>query len=401
MTLNKKQKEAFDEVMNGSHRVILLRGSSGVGKSTTVIEIIKNYPGTVLITATTNKAKALLQEATGMEAHTTHSALGYIMTKQDYDLRLSKVREPLKADLIVVDEVSMLEQRVYNTLIAEPYKKILLVGDELQLPAVNQRAELEPDYIITLTEQMRQKDDDQDLKDFLYKVRTAIKEGKKATLMNDIPSNIILYKDFKSFAQAYHKCSNSKRILAYTNAVVDKYNHSIAQQQNNVSFISGDLVMIDKPLGKNKNGDVLEVREGTQTELGWKVTLVDDEGILHHIFVPRSKSVEQELLNEAANNGVEEYWRVKDKMIRLKHIYASTIHKAQGQTIDEVFIDVTDINAQTKIKPNSYNGYRRPMDFDTFYRLLYVAISRMRIKAHLFIGQVRNYKYIKKRWENG
>ena len=78
-----------------------------------------------------------------------------------------------------------------------------------------------------------------------------------------------------------------------------------------------------------------------------------------------------------------------------KHIYASTIHKAQGMTLDEVFIDATDVFKQLTRKPTKYNNYNRPISIEEFLKLMYVAISRMRYKAHLYVGETRNYKYLK------
>lgn len=359
-------------------------------------EIIKKYPGTVLVTATTNKAKNNLQEATGVEALTTHSALGYIMSKNEYDLKLSKVRESKEADLLVIDEVSMLEERVYQSALQGSYKKILLVGDELQLPSVNTQANIKPDITITLTEQMRQAEDDHKLKEFFYKVRTAIKAGKRGNLMDEAPENIMIYKYFGEFVQAYRKCKNNKRILAYTNQVVDRYNAAISKTKG-FMYNLGDILVLDKPLGSAKNGDYVTVTEAEVGDLGWKLTVVTELGHSYKILVPKSKEVENKLLTKAANDGQAEYWRVKESIFRPKHIFASTIHKAQGMTIDEVFIDVTDLNAQTKVKPTRFNAYKKPMDFDTFYRLLYVAMSRMKVKAHLFIGQERTYKYFNRK----
>ena len=85
-----------------------------------------------------------------------------------------------------------------------------------------------------------------------------------------------------------------------------------------------------------------------------------------------------------------------DTIYHPKQIYASTVHKAQGMTIEEVFIDVRDIYQQLFRVPSKYNHYNKPISLEEYLRLIYVAISRMSYKAHLFIGEKRDYKTLKK-----
>ena len=61
------------------------------------------------------------------------------------------------------------------------------------------------------------------------------------------------------------------------------------------------------------------------------------------------------------------------------HADALTVYGAQGSTYDEVFIDATDMmTARANVR-----------------RMAYVGISRARHKAHVFVGEERNYKYFK------
>ena len=401
MELNKEQQQVYDlAIQENDIKVILLKGSPGTGKTETLKRIIKDYPGTVLVTATTNKAKALLQEAIPEDreapynqAYTTHSAMGFSMIKSGYDEVLSKVREPMLADLLIVDEISMLPSVVHKAINPENYKKILYVGDELQLGAIGHKAEIVADVEVNLTQQMRQNDDDEALKDFFYRMRNIIKTGKKESLISKCPLNVMTYDRFKDFANAYKACKGSKRILAYTNKVVDSYNKNISGKNH---YQVDDLLMLDRPArGGFKNGDIVRVTKVKEEDHRYSISFVNEQGYNGFGYVYKSKAYEKRDLDEEASDSLSSYWDLRDRILHPKHLFASTVHKAQGQTLDEVFIDLRDIFMQTTKRPTQWNNYAKPMSFDEYYRLLYVAISRMRVKAHIFFGKDRDYKLIK------
>ena len=89
------------------NRIVVLRGAAGTGKSFVLSQIVKDYKGSVLVTATTHKAKNNLQTSIGVKAYTTHSALGFNMTRNGIEQYLSDIREPIEADLLIIDEMSM------------------------------------------------------------------------------------------------------------------------------------------------------------------------------------------------------------------------------------------------------------------------------------------------------
>lgn len=394
MNLNRKQLIVYNwfiSAMPKDARTVLLTGAAGTGKSYLISKIAQNFKGSVLITATTNKAKANLKEATGKEAYTTHSALGFVMIRNGTQEYLSDINEVREADLLIVDEVSMLPNQVYQKILKTPYKYILFVGDECQLPAVGVKAKIQTDLSMNLTQQMRQDEMDVKLKRYMEKLRESIKSKKLLDFSQDLPSNISMYEDHKEFCKAYLNCESSKRILAYSNKVIDAYNNNINGKER---YKAGDLLVIDKPLGKAKNGDIVEVVTAGEYEDRF-VVRVSFDGNQYGFYVMKSKTLEEKFLNKALEIGQEYYWNTVDSIYHPKHIYASTIHKAQGQTIEEVFIDARDIAAQLDRKPSRYNHYNGPISIEEFLKLVYVAISRMKTKAHLFIGEKRNYKNLK------
>ncbi|RUT51685.1 hypothetical protein BWK51_00090 [Campylobacter fetus] len=390
--LNEQQQIVYDKVLNGDERVILLQGEAGTGKSYTLSSIAKDYPGSVLITATTNKAKGLLQSNTGLQTYTTHSALGFNMIRNGIFEYLSDVREPKISDLLIIDEVSMLPSEVYQKAVESEFKKILLVGDEAQLPAIGLKASIKPDIIITLTKQMRQSSNEK-LSNYLSRLREAITSKKILDITEELPEEIVIYDKHKDFCKAYLNSNNSKRLLTYSNKTVDSYNFNI----NTIRYKQGDLLVLDHPLGKLRNGDIVEILEVKHNDKlkCFELKVCSDEEI-YNILVFETISAKEQYLIQVLNNYPDDYWSHKDKIFNPKHIYASTIHKAQGQSIDEVFIDVSDILAQTKRRPSKFNNYNKPISVQEYLRLLYVAISRMRLKAHLFIGDKRDYKQLKK-----
>jgi len=387
--LTEQQKIAYDAVINSDKRIITILGNAGVGKSFIISQIAKDYDKSFLITATTNKAKELLEQQTGRKCFTTHSIAGYVMAKNGIRLDLTKVRDPISAHMIIVDEFSMLTQNILNTLLQAPYEKIVLVGDLLQLPAIGLKAKIPSDSVIVqLTENMRQQEN-QALKVWLDDIRENIKQQKYFDITaGSLPPDVYMYNDHKLFAQQYLNCNSSKRILAYSNQVVDSYNRNINEEK----FKINDFVIIDKPLGNCKNGDILQIIDLTEEDDKYQMTL--QQGLdIYYINVFKTKKAESDILVKCKTTA--EYWTKVDTIYHPKHLFASTVHKAQGQTIDEVFIDLTYIKSQLFRKPTKYNHFNPPISLDEYLRLVYVAISRMRKKAHLFIGEKRDYKYFK------
>ena len=390
--LNAKQQEIVDAVKNLNKRIFMLKGEAGTGKSFTLKTLLDEYTGSVLLTATTNKAKALLKESTGYTALTTHSALGFRMIRNGIEEYLNDVNPAMEAELLIIDEYSMLPQSVWLKALSSNYKKILLVGDDHQLPAIGLKAKVEAEFEITLTEQMRQQNMSE-LNEFFKEFREALSSKRYIDITKvNLPSEIIRYENHKDFCNAYLNCSANKRILAYSNRVIDSYNLNINQGEK---FSNGDLLIVDKPLGNIRNGDMVEVIAVEDDGEYYKLAVINEE--VYTIVVFKTKTAESKMLRESLTQGDNsQYWKIKDLIYHPKHIFASTIHKAQGQSIDEVFIDASDILAQMSRRPSQYNNYNKPISVQDCMKLLYVALSRMRIKAHLYIGKKRDYKILKK-----
>ncbi len=120
-----------------TNRVMVLTGGPGTGKSTTIRSIValaRAKRARVILAAPTGRAAKRLNELTGHPARTIHR----LLKLQPGGSAAFDENNPLEADLIVVDESSMLDVYLFNTLTkAIPFGcHLLLVGDADQLPSV-------------------------------------------------------------------------------------------------------------------------------------------------------------------------------------------------------------------------------------------------------------------------
>ena len=140
LNLSEKQKQAIETVNN--HNVCVITGGPGTGKTTIIkfiIDLFKNEGKKVVLCAPTGRAAKRMSEATGEEAATIHRLL--CLTKQEETYGMERVDyniEPIDADVIIIDEMSMVDVFIMNYILKGMYigTKLVLVGDINQLPSV-------------------------------------------------------------------------------------------------------------------------------------------------------------------------------------------------------------------------------------------------------------------------
>ena len=139
--LSEKQREAVKAI--NKHNVTIITGGPGTGKTTiikTIIELYEERKKKVVLAAPTGRAAKKMTEATDREASTLHRLLciGKLDDEGIYSKHNDYQGEPIDADLIVVDELSMVDMFLMNYLLNCIYQgtKLVLVGDIDQLPSV-------------------------------------------------------------------------------------------------------------------------------------------------------------------------------------------------------------------------------------------------------------------------
>lgn len=141
MELSEKQKEAIKAI--NEKNVTIITGGPGTGKTTiikTIIDLYEEKNKKVVLAAPTGRAAKKMTEATDKEASTLHRLLGLGKLDDEgiYTRHSDYEGAPIDADVIVVDELSMVDMFVMNYLLKCIYQgtKLILVGDVDQLASV-------------------------------------------------------------------------------------------------------------------------------------------------------------------------------------------------------------------------------------------------------------------------
>ena len=139
--LSEKQKEAIKAI--NEKNVTIITGGPGTGKTTiikTIIDLYEEKNKKVVLAAPTGRAAKKMTEATDKEASTLHRLLGLGKLDDEgiYTRHSDYEGAPIDADVIVVDELSMVDMFVMNYLLKCIYQgtKLILVGDVDQLASV-------------------------------------------------------------------------------------------------------------------------------------------------------------------------------------------------------------------------------------------------------------------------
>ena len=142
--LDEMQEKAVQEA--AGHGLLVLTGGPGTGKTTTINAIIRFFESEgaeLRLAAPTGRAAKRMTEATGYEAQTIHRMLELTgMPEDDREGQLvhfeRNAENPLEADVIIIDEMSMVDIHLMHSLLmaVTAGTRLILVGDENQLPSV-------------------------------------------------------------------------------------------------------------------------------------------------------------------------------------------------------------------------------------------------------------------------
>lgn len=381
-----------------------------------------------ITTAYTHKACGILRNKLPKKAaiQTLHSFLKKRPTINDRAYRVehvegnAQVGAPDPVKILFIDEFSMVGERDFVDINAIQYNedgdlitKVVYIGDPNQLPPVKDARAVYPKgkHWIKLTKIHRQKDDNP-LIDTLLNLNAYISGKDPAPLQEHAT-----FKRGKDIVKLYKECSTSKIILAYTNAQVEFLNSFIEGKQvpsirdavysptlreafviDDINDTADNIVTI--------NGSILELDSKYKTletihdVIGVKFyTLSDEDNNIsqravifgHDSYLQKSQALAKTAVSY--NNEIKHtyncddptkwckenwsnpltkkrskawgrYLSFKECVICLDFPHAMTVHKSQGSTYENVFLDTEDMG---KCANNDYTMY---------LKLLYVAISR-------------------------
>ena len=362
LELSEKQREAVIAVQE--HNVCVVTGGPGTGKTTiikTIIEMYKQEEKKVVLCAPTGRAAKRMSEATGEEAKTLHRLLEIGKTSSDELQNIDPNVEvaPLDADVIIVDEVSMVDIFLMNYLLQAIYKgtKLVLVGDSNQLPSVGPGNVLK-DIIqserlttITLNKIFRQA-----AKSKIILNSHKVNEGISIFSKDEQNENEELLEDF-FFINETNKLKVLENIISLCTGRLEKYgNYTFAQ---NIQVISptkkGELGTkeLNKSLQQAINPESEEknerkyidsvFREGDRImqiknnyDIYWEKkepTLEMGKGVFNGEYGTILNIDEVEKKVKIKFDDDKLVWYNFDELEQIEHSYCITVHKAQRKRV--------------------------------------------------------------------
>ncbi|MDF2866452.1 MAG: helicase, putative, RecD/TraA family [Clostridia bacterium] len=386
LVLSEEQITAISTCLNNSISVIT--GGPGTGKTTIIkciIDMLTDMKKSYVLAAPTGRAAKRMTETTNKEAKTLHRLLEITkLDDRDLELFLNYIVKNIEADVVIVDEASMIDTLMMNNLLkaVKATTKIILVGDVNQLPSVGPGSVLKDiiDSEIVPTVFLRE----------IYR-----QSSKSDIIMNAHKVNRGEFPEFKS--------KDTDLFFVKTNSIeetVSELSSLIAYRLENFAELNvmTDLQVLT-PTKKNELGtyslnktiqNILNPKSSKKHSKEYRGRIFREDDKVMQIVNNYDREYNQ---NDVRGTGVYngdvgyissidnflEYMIVTfdddkkveykfDELDELEHAYAVTIHKSQGSEYNYVIIPL-------------FNGYPK-----LFTRnLLYTAMTRAK-KMLIIIG---------------
>ena len=383
--LSDKQKQAIESV--NEHNVTIITGGPGTGKTTiikSILEIYKSSGKKVVLCAPTGRATKRITETTGEEAKTLHRLLEIgKFDDESNNNRINYEVAPIDADVIVVDEMSMVDLFLMNYLIKGIYlgTKLILVGDVDQLPSVGPGAVLK-DLInsnkittIHLEKIFRQaakskiiqnahrvnngesfllkneKEEDQK-EDFFY-INEKIQEKILSQLISLCKERLKNYGNYDFFNNIQVLTPTKKGMLGTKelNKILQKELNPKSSDKNERSY--GDVIFRegDRVMQTKNNYDIYWQRIDNEEDDGTGIY----NGELGRII--KINEIDKQI--KVLFDDGKQAWYMYSDLEQLEHAYAITIHKAQGSEFDVVIIVVAGTAPMLLTRNLLYTGITR------------------------------------------
>ncbi len=345
MEFSPEQDRALVAVNNwfeqGDNRLFRLFGYAGTGKTTLARHIAEGIDGDVLFAAFTGKAAQVLRSKGAKKASTIHSLIYRPRGEETVEdeetgkknvlpmFSLNRQSAVSKADLIIIDECSMVDEELGCDLMSFG-TPILVLGDPGQLPPVSGGGfftDSEPDFLL---EEVHRQARDNPIIDIAQMVR----EGKD-----------VLHGDYGETVRVISKGEVSSdlvldadQVLVGTNRTRRRYNLRLRELKGFDGPLpaAGDkLVCLRNDNAKGLlNGSLWQVTSAPRTVKQFMNLLVraEDEGI------ERNSAKIKVLKTVFEEPGAEIPWQIRRRHDDFDYGYALTVHKAQGSQWDEVVL---------------------------------------------------------------
>lgn len=344
--------------------LIIITGGPGTGKTTTINALIHMFEMEgleIMLAAPTGRAAKRMTEATGWEAKTIHRLLELSGVPEDgAGVRFERNESnPLEADVVIVDEVSMIDVFLMHSLLKaiQPGARLVLVGDINQLPSVGPGNVLKDIIeshcfnVVTLNKIFRQDEEsgivvnahkinegehfplDNKNKDFLYINRadaSAIISAMITLVKEKLPKYV---ESDVSEIQVLTPMRKSLLGVESLNKILQKFLNPAHERKNEFAHAQGVLREGDK---------VMQIKNNYQTD--WEIrtkagVLIDSgKGVFNgDMGVIRRISTYMEILEVEFDEGKFVTYTFSEAD-ELELAYAVTIHKSQGSEYPAVVI---------------------------------------------------------------
>ena len=433
LTLTSDQNEACNKFLGfllSKETEFHLFGSAGCGKTFLtrhfITHVLKNeYENackilgqkpkkySVYLTATTNKAAEVLGESVfgepGVPQDVTtvfklfNVSVGQNFQTGDTFLREGKNTSPVEDALIFIDECSMLPQKMLDIIRRTTNKcKLVFVGDNNQLAPVNEKPMWDNTPELTtarLSTPVRNKDS-QALIDLCSQLRETVTtevfrdiqlDGKSIVHLND--EETLDWITSTDYTKNKVLCYTNKRAIQYIDLISSKLHpneallrlHGIYTNNSNFEYKRGKETTRFYPEETVQIVKLGEAQTFQTPAMGYSFAAI--EGRVRSIKNPGKEakvllSVDptelKNLIKETAKNrDWTDYFYLQNCVMDLRLPYACTVHKSQGNTYDEVLIDL--------------DSFHQCQDPKVAARLLYVAVSRAKHRVLLYGGLPHRY----------
>lgn len=382
--LSEKQKEAIKAI--NENNVTIITGGPGTGKTTiikSIIELYKKKKYKVVLAAPTGRAAKRMTETTGEEACTLHRLLEIGKTsdedifKKEYEFSGA----PIDADVIIIDEFSMVDMFLMSYLLKCVYlgTKLILVGDVDQLPSVGPGDILadiiKSEKIVTvhLDKIFRQaarskiivnahrvnngefficNDENQMNQDFFY-----IKENSQENMQKQIVSlctgrlknfgDYDFFEDIQILSPTKKGSLGTKELNKVLQEELNPYRNRISEKiSGNIIYRVGDRVMQVK-----NNYDIFWEKKVNEYETGTGVF----NGEIGSIIKIDEMNKKMQIVFDDGKIA----WYEFSELDQIEHSYCITIHKAQGSEFNVVIMVVPPAAPMLLTRNLLYTGITR------------------------------------------